>query len=442
LPSPRRARAWLLAKEWREIVASRAFWLMLLLTGPLVGTTFISAVDTYAELSGLHGTAGGVGEAFSPLIGVWAPTFSAYELVAVFLLPFVAIRLVSGDRQSGALALEHQGPHSALARIVVKAVVLLAAWLIASTGALFALLLWKSYGGAVYLPEIASAALGHLLNAALTIALAAAAAAIADHPATAAILTLGFTIGTWLVSFAAALHGGVWERLAGYTPPVMIGWFQHGLVRVDAVLIVLALVAAGLALAAVWTHLGAAPARRAGQACAIAAAAGLAVLAGSSAHASFDLSESRYSSFARSDESQLRHIAEPLRMEVHLAPEDPRRFDLERQALGKLRRVLPELSVRYVSATSTGLFEQGDDDYGEIRYEMAGRTAVSRMTSAEGVLETIYELADLDPPPEGADDVFRGHPLAVPPKGAAAVFYGLWPAVVLAGSFFSLRRRT
>ena len=37
--------------------------------GPLVGVSFISAVRTYAEASGLNGTAAGVGEAFSPLIG-------------------------------------------------------------------------------------------------------------------------------------------------------------------------------------------------------------------------------------------------------------------------------------------------------------------------------------------------------------------------------------
>jgi hypothetical protein len=81
---------------------------MLLLTGPLVGVCFIRAVDTYAELSGLNGSVAGVGEAFSPLIGIWAPTFSAYELVAAFLLPFVVIRVVAGDRQSGASKLEQQ----------------------------------------------------------------------------------------------------------------------------------------------------------------------------------------------------------------------------------------------------------------------------------------------------------------------------------------------
>jgi hypothetical protein len=85
---------------------------MVALAGPLVGLSFISAVRVYAEASGLGGTSAGVGEAFSPLVGIWAPTFSAYELVAAFLLPFVTIRLVGGDRLSGALKLELQRPMS------------------------------------------------------------------------------------------------------------------------------------------------------------------------------------------------------------------------------------------------------------------------------------------------------------------------------------------
>jgi hypothetical protein len=92
-PSAVRAFGVLLGKEWRELMASRAWWVLLLVMGPLVGVSFISAVRTYAEASGLNGTAVGVGEAFSPLVGIWAPTFSACELAAL-LLPFVAIRVV------------------------------------------------------------------------------------------------------------------------------------------------------------------------------------------------------------------------------------------------------------------------------------------------------------------------------------------------------------
>jgi len=427
-------------KEWRELVASRAYWIMLLLIGPLVGVSFISAARTYAEASGLNGTSAGVGEAFSPLIGIWAPTFSACELAAAFLLPFVGIRLVAGDRQSGALKLELQHPMSALARLAAKAVVLLVGWMLASMAPVVAILLWKSYGGTLYAPELATVAMGHMLNAGLTIALAAAAASLTEHPSTAAILTLSVTVGTWIINFIAAVQGGVWERVAAYTPTAMVAEFQHGLVRLDVVLIALALVLAGLSFAAVWMRLGVAVPRRLYESIALGALAAAVVFACTFATATWDTSESRGNSFSEADEDALRHIQPPLSIEVHLAPEDPRRFDLDHRALSKLRRVIPKLRVQYVSATSIGLFEQTSPHYGEVWYDLGGRKTMSRLTTADGVLETLYELAGVTPPLENDEAVFRGHPLAVPPKGAATVFYGIWPALVVAGGFFVRRR--
>ena len=153
-------------KEWRELIASRSWWVMLLAIGPLVGVSFISAVRTYAEASGLNGTAVGVGEAFSPLIGIWAPTFSACELAAAFLLPFVAIRLVAGDRQSGALKIELQQPMPAFARIARKGAG--AARRRGSSRRLAPLARGRCCGRAtaarVYPPELATVLLGHLLE--------------------------------------------------------------------------------------------------------------------------------------------------------------------------------------------------------------------------------------------------------------------------------------
>jgi len=428
------------SKEWRELVASRAWWVLLFAMGPLVGVSFISAVRTYAEASGLNGTAAGVGEAFSPLVGVWAPTFSACELAAAFLLPFVGIRLVAGDRQSGALKIEMQHPMSTFARVGAKALVLLAAWIIASIAPVIAIVLWKSYGGTVYAPELATVVAGHLLNAGLTIALAAATASVTEHPSTAAILTLSVTVGTWIVNFIAAVQGGLWERAAGYTPTAMVAQFQHGLVRLDVVLIALALVLAGLALAAVWMRLGVQVRRRAYESIALGALTAAILFASTFATVSWDTSESRANSFSEADETALEQIRAPLRIEAHLAPEDPRRFDLEHHALSKLRWVLPKMQVQYVSATSIGLFEQTAPHYGEIWYDLGGRKAMSRTTTVEGVLETIYSIAGITPPAENDESIFRGHPLAVPPKGAATVFYGIWPALVVAGGFLVRRR--
>ena len=433
---------WLIAKEYRELIASRAWWVLLLAMGPLVGVTFISAVRTYAEASGLNGTSAGVGEAFSPLIGIWAPTFSACEVAAVFLLPFVAIRLVSGDRQSGALKIEMQHPMPALARIAAKAIVLMAGWLVVSTAPLIGVLLWKSYGGSIYAPELATVMFGHVLNAGLTIALACATAAVTEHPSTAAILTLSVTVGTWILNFVAAVQGGIWERAAGYTPPAMVAAFQHGLIRLDVILIAFTFVIAGLALAAVWLRLGVPIRRRVQESIALGACAAAFVFVCTFVTPSWDASESRTNSFSEVDEQTLGRIRAPLRIEVHLAPEDPRRSDLDRKAIAKLRRVMPAVQVQYVSSTSIGLFEQTSPHYGEIWYELGGRREMSRVTTAEGALETIYDLAGVKPPVEKDDEIFRGHPLAVAPKGAAVVFYGIWPAAIVAGGFLMRRRQT
>ena len=407
--------------------------------GPLVGVSFISAVRTYAEVSGLGGTAAGVGEALSPLVGIWAPTFSACELAAVFLLPFVGIRLVGGDRQSGALKLELQHRMPAFARMTAKAAVLLVGWLIASAAPVVAIILWKSYGGSAYVPELATVAIGHLLNAGLTIALAAAAASITEHPSTAAIVTLSVTVGTWIINFIAAVQGGIWERLAGYTPTAMVAVFQHGLLQLDMVLIALTLIMGGLGLAAIWMRIGIAVRRRVTESLVLGTLMMIVVAACARVNTSWDLSENRMNSFSEADEHALHQIRLPLRIEAYLAPADSRRSDLERRAFSKLRRVMPNMQVEYVSATSIGLFEQTSEHYGEIWYDLGGKKEMSRITTAEGVLETIYALAGIAPPAED-ESVFRGHPLAVPPKGAAVVFYGVWPAVVIAAGILIRKR--
>src|SRR5438552_5909903 len=166
-----RKRPWksLLKKEWRELTTSRSWWIMLALIGPLVGVSFINAVHSYAEASGKGGTAAGLADALFPLDGVVAPSFSALEIAASFILPFVAIRAMAGDRVSGALKLELQQGMAPASMIAVKALVLGAGWLLAGIPIVLAGILWVSYGGTLHWPEIGSLALGHLLNAGLVI---------------------------------------------------------------------------------------------------------------------------------------------------------------------------------------------------------------------------------------------------------------------------------
>ena len=423
-------------------MASRSFWVMAAVIGPLVGMSFISAVNVYAELSHAAGTGAGVGEAFSPLVGIWGPTFSACELAAAFMLPFVAIRVVSGDRQSGALRIEHQHPLSPAARVSIKATVLLAAWGVISAAPLIAVALWVSYGGSVHWPELATVVLGHLLNAGLTIALAAAAAAVTDHPSTAAIVTLTVTIGTWLMNFAAAINGGWWERTAAYTPTAMIAEFQRGLLQANVILVAAILIVAGLELASIWLELGQRNARKVRSSVVLFAVSALAIAAASGLYWSWDTTEGRRNSFSRVHEDRLRSLPGPLRIVAHLAPEDPRRSDFEHRALRKLRRALPAAEIVYVSRTSTGLFEQAEDHYGEIWYELNGRRSVNREITPEGVLESVFEIGGMREASESEFDLFRGHPLVAEPRGASVIFYLIWPLAIVGLGVIVQRRQS
>jgi hypothetical protein len=98
------------------------------------------------------------------------------------------------------------------------------------------------------------------------------------------------------------------------------------------------------------------------------------------------------------------------------------------------------MSLRKYAATSrTGLFESGNDHYGEIWYELAGQRVVERSTIEEVVLDQIYTLAHVNPPDRSSDDGFPGYPLSVPPKNAAALFYFIWPLLVILTWWLSRR---
>src|SRR5262249_52615689 len=161
--------AWLVVKEWRAPGAPPPRGGVLLPVGALVGGAVIGAGRAYADPSGLHRTAARARAGVSPPPrGGAAPVTPPPPPPAPpppFPLPFVAIRVVAGDRQSGALKIELQHPLSAFARMSAKAVVLLAGWLIASAPPLIAIVMWRAYGGSLYAPELLTVAAGHVLNA-------------------------------------------------------------------------------------------------------------------------------------------------------------------------------------------------------------------------------------------------------------------------------------
>ncbi|HUK16290.1 MAG TPA: ABC transporter permease subunit [Bryobacteraceae bacterium] len=440
--SPRSRFALLLGKEFRELMASRAFWLLLVIIGPLVGHGFITAVETYAEASGINSGAAALAQGLSPLDGILVPTFGAYDLAVTLLFPFVAIRLVSAEKSSGAWKLMLQSPAGSGSMLAAKGAALMAGWMVAWVPGLLALGLWKLYGGTLYAPETLNLLLGHLLHAGLAAGVAVAAAALADSAASAAIVTLGFTVGTWALEFVAAGRGGWLEKLASYTPTSALRVFEQGQFRLSTVAVTLLLALAGFTLAAVWLDLRRTPVERMVRTAAAGAVGAALVFGASTLRPTFDLSENRRNSFPKSDERALAAIRQPLHVTVYLAPEDPRLLDLNREVLSKLDRILPGMTVDYAARSRAGLFEGPADRYGEVWYQLGGRKAMSRSATEEIVLETIYRLAGVAPPAHAGEAEYPGHPLAARPAGAAWIFYALWPLVVAIAGWVHFRNRT
>ena len=432
---------WLIEKELRELAASRAYWLLLLVIGALVGHAFMNSVEIYAEASGAAGGPAALSQGLSPLEGIVVPTLGAYDLAATLLFPFVVIRLIAGDKETGALSLMLQAPPRFASSVVAKGVALTIAWLLAGTAGALALLLWRSMGGHLYAPETSTVILGHVLRGLLTIGVAAAAGALAASAASAAIVALTITLGTWALDYVAAARGGAIEEIAQYTPSAALRVFEHGELRVSTVLVLCALAVGGLAIAAIWMQQGRAFSRRATGASAVVLIVALASTLFASVRASRDVSEDRRNSFPLADEAALRAIDQPLTITVYLAAEDPRLTDLERGVLAKLRRVMKHVTVVYGAKGRSGLFEKPNEHYGEVYYDLGGRRAMSRSSTQEIVLETIYELAGRPPPAPIAAEPYRGYPLRANAPSAPWVFFVVWPLAVI-GAWWSVSRPT
>jgi ABC-type transport system involved in multi-copper enzyme maturation permease subunit len=96
-----------------------------LIIGPLLGQSFITAINLYAEASGANGAPAALPQGLTPLDGILVPTFGAYDLAVTLLFPFVAIRLLAAERESGAWKLALQFPASTGVMIAAKVLALL-----------------------------------------------------------------------------------------------------------------------------------------------------------------------------------------------------------------------------------------------------------------------------------------------------------------------------
>ena len=429
----------LLAKELRGALSGRALWTMLLILCPLVGYSFFQAVSLYGEASAAAKDQTQLASGLSPLDGVLVPTFGALYVAVTLLFPFVAIRTLGREKETGALRLLVQLPYRIPTLIAAKMTAICAAWLIAIAPALSAILIWLLLGGHLHAAETANLLLGHLLYGLLIGAIALFAAAISESSATAAIITLAFTVGSWVLDFALAGQPGVLEWLSRLSLTQTLRTFEQGLLSIGLLLGIVAAICGFAALAAIWLHPGVAVRTKAIRSITCVALVTVALALATQIRLSIDITEDRRNSFPAADQRALAELRDPLVITVHLAPEDPRYVDLRRNVLSKLERVVPRVTVRLAGTGQSVVGSGSDEAYGEIEYAYGGRSTRSRSTSHREALPILYELARRPPPTPIAGEDYPGYPLVTSAQAALPWFFGALPLLIIIAWWWSRR---
>ena len=420
----------LIVKEWRDVLAGHTLWILLFLLSLLVGYSYMQAVILYGEASRSAAQLPEVARGLSPLDGIFVPTFGALYLANTFLLPFVAIRAIASEKQTGSLKLLLQLPCSLSTILSAKLLVLAAVWLLVAMPCASTVVLWSASGGHIGWAELANLLLGHALYAAVVIAIAVFVGVLAESGATAAILALAATMAFWVLDFAASGDSGLLKSLSNLSLTTLLRGFEQGLFSSSALFGALIASAALITIAGIWLDLRRTQKRKIARsglaviiACSLAAAAGFVPLY-------IDTTENRRNSFPPADTATLRALDRPLNVLVHLAPQDPRYIDFERNILGKLRRSLRKFTVTLQSETRSGVFE-ASDQYGLMVYRYDGKQAESRSTGAGEVLPLIYGLAGIERKTVPERQPYPGYPLQAGNDVAQVWFYGLLPLLII-----------
>jgi ABC-2 type transport system permease protein len=419
----------LLAKELREIFDGRALWAMLLLVCPLMGYSFFQAVSLYGDASSAASDSPVLAHGLSPLDGILVPSFGAFYVAVTLLFPFVAIRVLGGEKETGALRLLVQLPYRSFTLIAVKLAAVFAAWLLASIPVLSVLVIWLALGGHLHGPETLNLFLGHVLYGLLVGAIALFAASVTESAATAAIIALAFTIGSWVLDFTIAGQPGFLAWISVLSLTQALHTFEQGLLSAGLVLGLLTAIGGFAALSAIWLPPGLALGAKLVRTTACVVATAIVLGLATQIRLSIDLTEDRRNSFSAADQQALVKLREPLTIGVHLAPEDPRYADLQRNVLAKLERTMPNVAVHLIGnrGFAAGV---GEETYGEVEYAYGARREVSRSTSPREVLPLIYRLANTEIPRPSAADDYPGYPLVAKSEPALLWFFIVLPLLI------------
>lgn len=421
----------LLRKELRTLVAAPSLWVMLLVEAPLVGYGFTQAVYLYTQASRSAVKFAELAKGMEPMQGVLVPTFGSLYLVLTLLFPFVAIRLMRGERDSNSLKLLLQTPASPVCIVLAKLVAVMLAWLASLIPVAAALVVWLANGGHVYAPALLVLLLGYALYALVVTGVAFAASVMTDSPTSAAILTLAITLGMWVLDFASGTTG-ILRTFSFISLTESLRTFEIGLFSAPDAMRLGILSLTLIVITTICLPPGIA-ARAKLRRCILALALALSSTVVVSLSQTFvDFSEDRHNSFNPAFERALKRMELPLQITVNLSADDSRLQEMEHNVLAKLRRTVPHLRIVYVESSNQSLFTNpADDQYGLLVYEYAGKKDEGRSNSPTEILPILFKLSRQTVEPDPVPNYF-GYPLVLEGTNGELLFYVFLPAAILA----------
>jgi hypothetical protein len=183
-------------------------------------------------------------------------------------------------------------------------------------------------------------------------------------------------------------------------------------------------------LAGIWLHPGVSLRHKLTRTTLCVALAGVLLAAATQLRKSIDVSEDKRNSFPAADQRALAELNKPVIITVHLAPEDPRYVDLQRNVLSKLERIVPNVTIRLVTAGQSVIGSAGEVSYGEIEYSYGGHSAKSRSTSHREALPLIYGLAGVPVPTPQTGEDYPGYPVVADGWIALPWFFVALPLLI------------
>lgn len=396
----------------------------------LVGYGFIQAVDLYSQASRSAIEFPELARGMVPFEGILVPTLGAFYLASTLLLPFVAIRAIAQDKESGALKLLLQMPIAPAWLVALKVIAILLTVTALLVPSLSFVPIWLYLGGHIHLPELLNLLAGHALYALDVASIAFLAAALSESLSTAAILALVFTLAFWVMDFAATASEGFLHRLSFYSLTAALRQFEQGLFNLPAALAMM-LGAVGLfALTATWLPTGTAAREKLQVSFLIVLLFSVLAIASSYARVYVDFTENRRNSFR------------PTRLPCAEC-KAPCLFGftsrLRTAGLKKWKLMSSEsfaaqfLILRSATRTHAGMVFSAPCPMSATASSFTnimGKRAESRSNSPREILPLLHELSGTKVKPEKEPD-YRGYPLVADATGYAAWFYGILPAFML-----------